>query len=43
MFRSGAHLTPTSIVVNSEAKSHSLRLGQYQNPTTIPVGGGLNT
>lgn len=41
--RSGAHLTPTSIVVNSEATSHSLRRGQYQGPTTIPVGGGLNT
>ena len=41
--RSGAHLTPTSIVVNSEAKSHSLRPGQYRDPTAIPIGGGLNT
>lgn len=39
--RSGAHLTPASIVVSLEAKSHSLRPGQYRGQTTIPVGGDL--
>ena len=39
--RSGAYLTPTSIVMNLEAKSHSLCPGQCRGPTTMPVGGGL--